>query len=94
MSKIDKDKISNFKKRDFNYDYYSSFCMKTKPFARYANSEIKKITQEFLAVHGESIKANDPALYYSMINRKLPKKYQKEEKVIMPVNAIFLRNLN
>ena len=87
MSKIDKDKISNFKKRDFNYDYYSSFCMKTKPFARYANSEIKKITQEFLAVHGESIKANDPALYYSMINRKLPKKYQKEEKVIMPVNA-------
>ena len=87
MSKIDKDKISNFKKRDFNYDYYSSFCMKTKPFARYANSEIKKITQEFLAVHGESIKANDPALYYSLINRKLPKKYQKEEKVIMPVNA-------
>ena len=87
MSKIDKDKISNFKKRDFNYDYYSSFCMKTKPFARYANSEIKKITQEFLAVHGESIKANDPPLYYSLINRKLPKKYQKEEKVIMPVNA-------
>ena len=31
--------------------------------------------------------ANKPEIYYSMINRKLPKKYIKEEKVITPVNS-------
>ena len=42
---------------------------------------------EFINKNGALIKETDPPLYYSMINRKLPKKYQKEEKVIMPVNA-------
>ena len=31
--------------------------------------------------------ANEPEVYYSMLNRKLPKKYIKEKKVITPVNA-------
>ena len=51
------------------------------------NSLVKQEKDNFINKNGALIKETDPPLYYSLINRKLPKKYQKEEKVIMPVNA-------
>ncbi|MGA0214618.1 MAG: hypothetical protein ACO3IY_03640, partial [Pelagibacteraceae bacterium] len=41
----------------------------------------------FLRQNGERIKQDRPELYYSMINRPLPKKYQKPSYPIAPVNA-------
>ena len=51
------------------------------------NSLVKQEKDNFINKNAALIKETDPPLYYSLINRKLPKKYQKEEKVIMPVNA-------
>ena len=51
------------------------------------NSLVKQEKDNFININAASIKETNPPLYYSLINRKLPKKYQKEEKVIMPVNA-------
>ena len=51
------------------------------------NSLVKKEVKDYLNVYGAKIKDEDPAKYYSMIGRKLPKKYLKEKKVITPVNA-------
>ena len=51
------------------------------------NSLVKQEKNNFINKNAALIKETDPPLYYSLINRKLPKKYQKEEKVIMPVNA-------
>jgi len=51
------------------------------------NSLVKQEKDNFMNKNAALIKETNPPLYYSMINRKLPKKYQKEEKVIMPVNA-------
>ena len=51
------------------------------------NSLVKQEKDNFMNKNAALIKETDPPLYYSLINRKLPKKYQKEEKVIMPVNA-------
>ena len=48
---------------------------------------MKQEKDNFINKNAASIKETNPPLYYSLINRKLPKKYQKEEKVIMPVNA-------
>jgi len=57
---------SQFRKRSFG---------KTKPNYR---SLIKQENDSFLAKYGTRIKAEDPARYYSMIGRKLPKKYQNQ----------------
>jgi len=35
----DPNKVSNFKNTKIEYEYYSSFCMKTKPNNRYYNGE-------------------------------------------------------
>ena len=51
------------------------------------NSLVKKEVKNYLSVYGAKIKDEDPEKYYSMINRKLPKKYLKEKTVIIPVNA-------
>ncbi|WP_428080590.1 hypothetical protein [Candidatus Pelagibacter sp.] len=51
------------------------------------NFLVKKEIKDYLNVYGAKIKDEDPAKYYSMIGRKLPKKYLKEKKVITPVNA-------
>ena len=51
------------------------------------NSLVKQKKDNFINKNAALIKETNPPLYYSLINRKLPKKYQKEEKVIMPVNA-------
>jgi len=48
---------------------------------------LKKQNEDFLKANGETLKENNPELYYSMINRPLPKKYQKPSYPIAPVNA-------
>ena len=54
---------------------------KTKP--NY-NSLIKEEWEDFLKTEGPSIKEKNPAHYYSLIGRKLPKKYQNSSSVISP----------
>ena len=54
---------------------------KTKP--NY-NSLIKEEWEDFLRTEGPSIKKKDPAHYYSLIGRKLPKKYQNSFSLINP----------
>ena len=51
------------------------------------SSLVKQKEKDFINKNAALIKETNPPLYYSLINRKLPKKYQKEEKLIMPVNA-------
>ena len=68
-------KKSNSRKRSFG---------KTNPNF---NSLIKQETDSFLAKWGHEIKSENPEVYYSMINRPLPKKYQKNNYPIVPVNA-------
>ena len=89
MKKIrDKSKVSNFKNREVDYHYHSSFCMKTKPNNLYFKRELKKITLEAREqLCTEELKKNDPALYYSMMGKKLPKKYLRKNYPIAPVNA-------
>jgi GTP-dependent phosphoenolpyruvate carboxykinase len=48
---------------------------KTKPNFR---SLVKQEKDDFLNMHGARIKIENPALYYSIIGRKLPKKYQNQ----------------
>ncbi|KRO54970.1 MAG: hypothetical protein ABS04_02055 [Pelagibacteraceae bacterium BACL5 MAG-121015-bin10] len=85
----DPNKVSNFKNTKIEYEYYSSFCMKTKPNNRYFKGELKRLTQEMRDTFcTEELKKENPAHYYSMMGRKLPKKYQEKPKVqITPVNA-------
>ena len=54
---------------------------KTKP--NY-NSLIKEEWEDFLRTEGPSIKEKDPAHYYSLIGKKLPKKYENSFSVINP----------
>ena len=86
---IDKSKVSNFKNIKVNYHHHSTFCMKTKPNNRYYKQELKKITLEAREqLCTEELKQTDPGLYYSMMGRKIPKKYLKKDNVqIGPVNA-------
>ena len=86
----DPNKVSNFKNTKIEYEYYSSFCMKTKPNNRYYNGELKRLTQQMRDTFcTEELKKENPAHYYSMMGRKLPKKYQKKDSPLnMPVNAI------
>ncbi len=85
----DPNKVSNFKNTKIDYDYYSSFCMKTKPNNRYFKAELKRLTQEMRDTFcTEELKKENPAHYYSMMGRKLPKKYQEKPTVqTTPVNA-------
>ena len=86
---IDKNKVSNFKNIKVNYHHHSTFCMKTKPNNRYYKQELKKITLEAREqLCTEELKKTDPGLYYSMMGRKIPKKYLKKDNVQTgPVNA-------
>jgi len=66
---------------------------KTKPNHRYFMGKINNEVNQYLDVHGEEIKKNTPEIYYSMKNRKLPKKYQKKsENKLQPVNAFLSNN--
>ena len=49
---------------------------------------LKTETEEYLKDNKEKLLREKPEIYYQMINRKLPKKYQEKPKVqIAPVNA-------
>ena len=75
---IDSNKVSSFKYYEPNYHKYSSFCMKTKPNKRYFNGEVKRLTQEMKNdLCTEELKQKDPALYFSILGKKMPKKYLK-----------------
>ena len=53
-------------------------------------SQIKRLWDFFLTTEGPQIKRDDPSLYYSLIGKKLPKKYRKKENVqTSPVNAFI-----
>jgi hypothetical protein len=79
---IDPNKVSNFKNIKVNYHHYSTFCMKTKPNNLYFKAELKKITLEAREqLCTEQLKKDDPALYYSMMGKKLPKKYLKKDNI-------------
>ena len=86
---IDPNKVSNFKNTEINYHHHSTFCMKTKPNNRYFNGLIKEATKEMKDnLCTEELKQKNPGLFYSILGRKLPKKYLQKEKVqITPVNA-------
>ena len=88
---IDPNKVSNFKNIKVNYHHYSTFCMKTKPNNLYFKAELKKITLEAREqLCTEQLKKDDPALYYSMMGKKLPKKYLKKDNIqTSPVNAFI-----
>ena len=48
---------------------------------------IKKETERYLRANKDYLLNNKPEIYYSMINRPLPKKYLKKNYPIGPVNA-------
>ena len=48
---------------------------------------LKKETESFLRANKQYLLNNKPEIYYSMINRKLPKKYMKQNVVVTPVNT-------
>jgi hypothetical protein len=88
---IDSNKVSNFKNTEMSYYKHSTFCMKTKPNNRYFNGELKRATQEMRNdLCTDELKQTDPGLYYSIMGKKLPKKYLKKENAqIAPVNAFI-----
>jgi hypothetical protein len=70
------------------FDKEHNSCVKTKPNNKDRNKEIKEVVDDFISVHGEMIKNGDPETYYSLMDKKLPKKYQKKDNIlIQPVNA-------
>ena len=79
---MDPKKISSIKRNKQHWiQSRRSAGDKTNPNNRYFMRLIKKASDDFLSVHGDRIKQEQPEVYYSMINKPLPKKYQKEEEV-------------
>ena len=65
----DPNKVSNFKNTKIDYEYYSSFCMKTKPNNRYFKAELKRLTEEMRNdLCTEELKQKDPVHYLSLIH--------------------------
>lgn len=85
MDTKDMSSMKRDKKQWFGKDRKTSLGQ-TNPNNRYFMRLIKKASDDFLSVHGEQIKQEQPEVYYSMINKPLPKKYQKEE-VVKPVES-------
>ena len=85
MDTKDMSSIKRGKKQWFGKDRKTSLGQ-TNPNNRYYMRLIKKATEDFLSVHGDRIKQEQPEVYYSMINKPLPKKYQKEE-VVKPIES-------
>ena len=83
-----RDRINNYTCKWRNSD-----LGKTKPNHLYFMGKINNEVNQYLDVHGEEIKKNTPEIYYSMKNRKLPKKYQKKsENKLQSVNAFLSNN--
>ena len=83
------EKISSIKKNKkswFNKNRKTKFSQ-TNLNNRYFNKLLKKQNEDFLKANGETLKENNPELYYSIKNKPLPKKYQKAKPLIAPVNA-------
>ena len=77
--KSDQSKKSSSRKRQFG---------RTNPNHRYFMGLLKTETEEYLKDNKEKLLREKPEIYYQMINRKLPKKYQEKPKVqTTPVNA-------
>ena len=60
---------------------------KTNPNHWYFMRLLKKETERYLRANKDYLLNNKPEIYYSMINRPLPKKYLKKNYPIAPVNA-------
>ena len=70
------------------FDKEHNSCVKTKPNNKDYNKEIKEVVDDFISVNGEMIKNGDPETYYSLMDKKLPKKYKKKDSILrQPVNA-------
>ena len=79
---MDHSRISSLKKNKRHWiKNRKSAGVKRNLNNRYFMRTIKKVTNDFLSVHGESIKKEKPELYYSMINRPLPKKFKKADQI-------------
>ena len=97
---IDPNKVSSFKNTEMSYHKHSTFCMKTKPNKRYFNGEVKRLTQEMKNdLCTEELKQKDPALYFSILGKKMPKKYLKlyetkaeTKEVKVPVSTEIKKN--
>ena len=77
--KSDQSKKSSSRKRKFG---------RTNPNHPYFTGLLKTETEEYLKDNKEKLLREKPEIYYQMINRKLPKKYQEKPKVqTTPVNA-------
>ena len=77
--KSDQSKKSSSRKRKFG---------RTNPNHPYFMGLLKTETEEYLKDNKEKLLREKPEIYYQMINRKLPKKYQEKPKVqTTPVNA-------
>ena len=77
--KSDQSKKSSSRKRKFG---------RTNPNHPYFMGLLKTETEEYLKDNKEKLLKEEPEIYYQMINRKLPKKYQEKPKVqTTPVNA-------
>ena len=77
--KSDQSKKSSSRKRKFG---------RTNPNHPYFMGLLKTETEKYLKDNKEKLLREKPEIYYQMINRKLPKKYQEKPKVqTTPVNA-------
>ena len=77
--KSDQSKKSSSRKRKFG---------RTNPNHPYFMGLLKTETEEYLKDNKEKLLREKPEIYYQMVNRKLPKKYQKKDNALnMPVNA-------
>ena len=77
--KSDQSKKSSSRKRKFG---------RTNPNHSYFMGLLKTERGEYLKDNKEKLLREKPEIYYQMINRKLPKKYQEKPKVqTTPVNA-------
>ena len=77
--KSDQSKKSSSRKRKFG---------RTNPNHPYFMGLLKTETEEYLKDNKEKLLREKPEIYYQMVNRKLPKKYQKKDNTLnMPVNA-------
>ena len=60
--------------------------IKRKPKSSLLHAVIEKETESFLRANKQYL-LNNKEIYYSIINRKLTKKYMKQNVVVTPVNA-------
>ena len=74
--------------RNFCSKWRRSKLGKTKPNHLYFARLIKKETEDYLRENKSYLLTYKPETYYAMKNQKLPKKYQKKQRInIAPVNA-------